>query len=146
MVARGYASLSFLYDAAEYINDLAVPTYIYHLGDFDPSGVNAGEKIEETLRVMAPDADITFERLAVTPEQIADWNLPTRPTKATDTRAKGFGNTSVELDAIQPDQLRGLVQDAIERHLPPEQFQVLKAAELSEREIIAKLVGGLARH
>src|SRR5262249_51853958 len=31
MVARGYASLSFLHSAAEYINDLSVPTYIYHL-------------------------------------------------------------------------------------------------------------------
>src|SRR6266508_1702064 len=31
MVARGYASLSFLYNAAEYINSLDVPAYIYHL-------------------------------------------------------------------------------------------------------------------
>ena len=81
MVARGYASLSFLHSAAEYINDLDVPTYIYHLGDFDPSGVNAGEKIEETLRELAPDAEIIFERIAVTPQQIAKWDLPTRPTK-----------------------------------------------------------------
>jgi hypothetical protein len=66
MVARGYASLSFLHCAAE-----AIPAYIYHLGDFDPSGVNAGEKIEETLRELAPHAEIHFERLAVTPEQIA---------------------------------------------------------------------------
>ena len=50
MVARGYASLSFLHSAAEAIGDLEVPAFIYHLGDFDPSGVNAGEKIEETLR------------------------------------------------------------------------------------------------
>src|SRR5262252_8771360 len=106
MVARGYASLSFLHSAAEYINDLDVPAYIYHLGDFDPSGVNAGEKIEETLRELAPDAAITFERLAVTAEQIAEWNLPTRPTKASDTRAKNFGSAiSVELDAIEPNQL-----------------------------------------
>ena len=55
MVARGYASLSFLHSAAEYIGSLDVPAYIYHLGDFDPSGVNAGEKIEQTLREMAPD-------------------------------------------------------------------------------------------
>ena len=106
MVARGYASLSFLHSAAEYINDLEVPAYIYHLGDFDPSGVNAGEKIEQTLREMAPDADIHFERIAVTPEQIAHWNLPTRPTKATRHRAKGFGDISVELDAIEPGTLR----------------------------------------
>ena len=143
MVARGYASLSFLHSAAEYINDLDVPTYIYHLGDFDPSGVNAGEKIEETLREMAPDADIYFERIAVTAEQIAEWNLPTRPTKASDTRSKGFGNISVELDAIGSNALRALVQETIEQHLSPHQFAVLKAAEQSEREVISRLVGGI---
>jgi len=143
MVARGYASLSFLYSAAEYINELAVPAYIYHLGDFDPSGVNAGEKIEETLRELAPDAEIYFERIAVTPEQIERWDLPTRPTKASDTRAKGFGNISVELDAIEPNRLRQIVRRAIEQHLPRHQFEVLKAAEESEREIISRLVGNI---
>src|SRR5262245_14626203 len=142
MVARGYASLSFLHSAADYINRLSVPTYIYHLGDFDPSGVNAGEKIEETLRELAPDAEIYFERIAVTPEQIADWDLPTRPTKASDTRSRSFSSAiSVELDAIEPNRLRALVQHATERNLPLEQFAVLKAAEESEREIIARLVG-----
>src|SRR5262249_47928886 len=105
MSARGYASLSFLHSAAEYINSLDVTAYIYHLGDFDPSGVNASEKIEETLRELAPDAEIAFERIAVTPGQTRRWSLPTRPTKKTDTRAKSFGEISVELDAIAPDDL-----------------------------------------
>jgi hypothetical protein len=143
MVARGYASLSFLHSAAEHINTLDVPVYLYHLGDFDPSGVNAGEKIEETLRKMAPDAEITFERIAVTPDQIREWALPTRPTKSSDTRAKGFGDISVELDAIEPDKLRTLVEAAIDRHLPQRQFEVLKAAEESERTLIRRLVSGL---
>jgi hypothetical protein len=143
MVARGYASLSFLHSAAEHINGLEVPVYIYHLGDFDPSGVNAGEKIEETLREMAPAAEIHFERLGVTPEQIEAWRLPTRPTKTSDSRAKGFGEISVELDAIEPDKLRALVEDAIEDHLPRHQFNVLKAAEASERTLIRQLVDGL---
>jgi hypothetical protein len=141
MVARGYASLSFLHTAAEYIGAISVPTYIYHLGDFDPSGVNAGQKIEQTIREMAPEAEVHFERLAVRPEQIKAWNLPTRPTKTTDSRAKGFGSVSVELDAIHPDYLRQLVQSAIERHLPAEEFRVLKAAEESERTLIKGLVG-----
>jgi hypothetical protein len=145
MVARGYASLSFLHSAAEYINSLAVPAYIYHFGDFDPSGVNAGEKIEETLRELAPDAEIVFERIAVTPAQIDEWDLPTRPTKTSDTRAKAFGsNLSVELDAIEPNQLRAIVQEAIEQHLPSDQFEVLKAAEESERKIISRLVRKVA--
>jgi hypothetical protein len=133
MVARGYASLSFLHSAAEHINSLDVPVYIYHLGDYDPSGVNAGEKIEETLRELAPGAEIHFERLAVTEQQIADWDLPTRPTKQSDSRAKNHGDISVELDAIEPGRLRQLVSEAIELHLPKEQFEILKAAEQSER-------------
>jgi len=141
MVARGYASLSFLHSAAEYINELEVPTYIYHFGDFDPSGVNAAEKIEQTLREMAPAAQIHFERVAVTPPQIEMWNLPTRPTKASDSRSKGFGDISVELDAIPPHGLRALVKMVIEEHLPRHQFDVLKIAEASEREIIKRLVG-----
>jgi hypothetical protein len=72
MVARGYASLSFLYDAAENIGDRGVPAYIYHFGDFDPSGVNAGEKIEQTLRELAPDAEIYFEPKAVRDQAHAD--------------------------------------------------------------------------
>jgi hypothetical protein len=145
MVARGYASLSFLHGAAEYIASLDVPTHIYHFGDYDPSGVNAGEKIEETLRELAPDADITFERIAVTPEQIRAWNLPTRPTKQSDSRAKRFGDAeSVELDAIEPGRLRALVEAAIERHLPPDQLEVLEAAEESERAVLRGMIARLS--
>ena len=114
MVARGYASLSFLHNAAEYMASLYVPVFVYHLGDFDPSGVNGGEKIEQTLRELAPAAGITFQRIAVTKEQIENWSLPTRPTKASDTRSKGFGDISVELDAIAPDDLRQLVARVIQ--------------------------------
>ena len=145
MVSRGYASLSFLHSAAECINNLFLPAYIYHLGDFDPSGVNAGEKIEETLKEMAPDAEIYFERLAVTEEQISAWNLPPRPTKTTDTRSKNFGSISVELDAIEPNTLRFIVRQAIELHLPKHQYQVLKAAEESERKLIKRLVAKVSR-
>jgi hypothetical protein len=143
MVARGYASLSFLHSAAEYINTLDVPVYIYHLGDFDPSGVNAGEKIEQTLKEMAPSADIHFERIAVNPDQIAAWGLPTRPTKKSDSRSKGFGDISVELDAIEPNRLRVIVRETIERHLPPDQLRILKVAEESERRVIRELVGAI---
>lgn len=140
MVARGYASLSFLHSAAKHIQELDVPTYIYHLGDYDPSGVNAANKIEETLREMAPNAEIYFQRLAVLPEQISEWNLPTRPTKASDSRAKTFeSHLSVELDAIEPGMLRELVDNAIAHHVNPEELRVLQVAEESEREFLATL-------
>jgi hypothetical protein len=141
MVARGYASLTFLHEAATYMATLDVPTYVYQLGDYDPSGVDAARNIDERLREMAPDAEIYFERLAVMPEQIRDLKLPTRPTKTTDSRSKGFGAISVELDAIAPDDLRDLVQDALERHIPREELAVIRTAEESERALLRGLVG-----
>ncbi len=146
MVARGYASLSFLHSAAEAIAELDVPAYIFHLGDYDPSGVNAAEKIEQTLRELAPNAEIHFERIGVTQYQIENLKLPTRPTKQSDSRAKGFGDISVELDAIPPDWLRSLVRVCIEEHLPQDQLRVLKVAEESERAILSKMVSGLRGH
>lgn len=136
MVARGFSSISFLHSAAENIKALEKPAYIYHLGDRDPSGVCAGEKIEETLRTFAPDAEVHFQRLAVLPEQITAWNLPTRPTKTTDSRAKNFAGDSVELDAVHPHVLRALVEKEILRHLPEHQMSVLNIAEDSERQIL----------
>ncbi len=111
MVARGYASVEFLHSAAEYINELDVPAYIYHLGDFDPSGVNAGEKIEETLRELAPerrDQFRTHRRHARADRGVGSADPPDQDIRQ--PRAKGFGDISVELDAIEPGTLRGLVR------------------------------------
>lgn len=138
MVSRGYSGLSFLHSAAEAMAEQDRPCFVYHFGDFDPSGVNAAEKIEETLRELAPVADITFERAAVTPEMIKAWDLPSRPTKASDTRSKNWtGGDSVELDAIEPDMLRALVRECIEEHVDHDQLAKLKVAEASEREALA---------
>jgi hypothetical protein len=139
MVARGYSSISFLHSAAKAIEANGKPAYIYHFGDLDPSGVDAARDIEAKLRRYAPDAEIHFERPAVTREQVELWNLPTRPTKQTDTRAKKFGSAvSVELDAIPARQLRELVRGCIERHVDQHQLKILKVFEESERELLKK--------
>jgi hypothetical protein len=138
MTARGYSSLSFLHSAAEAIQDKGKPAYIYHFGDLDPSGVDAARDIETKLRRYAPVAEIHFERPAVTRAQADEWNLPTRPTKQTDTRAKKFQGTSVELDAIPARRLRELVRECIERHVDHQQLELLRTAEASEREMLDK--------
>ena len=138
MVAKGYASISFLHSAATAILSKGKPAHIYHFGDLDPSGVDAARDIEAKLRRYAPGAEIHFERPAVTRDQVEQWSLPTRPTKTTDTRAKKFVGTSVELDAIPASKLRDLVRGCIERHIDKEQLAVLRAAEQSERETLAR--------
>jgi hypothetical protein len=137
MVAKGYASLSFLHSAAMAIQAKGKPAYIFHFGDLDPSGVDAARDIEAKLRRYAPGAEIHFARPAVTREQVEQWNLPTRPTKMSDTRAKKFGSpTSVELDAIPARRLRELVRECIEHHVDQHQLKILRAAEESERELL----------
>ena len=48
---------------------------------------------------------------------------------------------SVELDAIDPNKLRELVEEVIVRHLPAHQYEILIAAEKSERTLFQGLAG-----
>jgi hypothetical protein len=141
MVVRGYGSLSFINDAAQALANEWRDVYVYHLGDHDPSGVNAAENIEETLKELAPTTEIHFERLAVTLAQMRKWRLPTRETKSSDPRAAQFGDLpSVELDAIAPNQLRKLVEDAILKHMSRDQYDELMEQEEAERKQIREFV------
>lgn len=148
MVTRGYPSLSYLHEAAEAIADRRKPTFIYYFGDHDPSGVDIARNVESRLRQFADEyTEITFERVAVRPEQIEAWHLPTRPTKKTDTRSRGFEGESVEVDAIPSADLRSLCRQAIEQHLDLDAMRMLEVAEESERTIltrIAETMGGQA--
>lgn len=146
MVARGFSSLSFLHSTACALTACGKPAYVYHLGDHDPSGVDAARNIERRLREFAPEIEIHFERLAVTPSQIDMWGLPWRPTKKSDSRAKKFGfQESTELDAIHPDVLRDLVGLAIQQHLPVGHLADVRAIESEERRALRAIASEGAR-
>jgi hypothetical protein len=79
---------------------------------------------------------------AVTPDQIDEWKLPTRPTKTEadgNRHAKHFNGDSVELDAIPIDKLHDLIIEVIFRHLDPHQLRILREAEASEQELLNAL-------
>jgi hypothetical protein len=145
MISRGYSSETFLNETAEEINTQGRDAVIYQLGDHDPSGVDAWRDIQQKLRgFVDDDIDLVFERIAVTPEQIISLNLPTRPTKQSDSRAAKFAGESVEVDAIPSPTLRDLVREAIEQWLDPEHLRITRAAEASERQALklnAELAG-----
>jgi hypothetical protein len=67
MVARGFASLSFLHSSAETIRYEDSPTTIFHLGDYDPSGQQAARSIRDSLFGMSGRDDLEFIQLAVMP-------------------------------------------------------------------------------
>ena len=137
---RGYASLSFLYETAKEIEECGKPTTIYYFGDHGPSGQNIFQTIQRELQKLAPTIDIYFQKLAVTYEQIERWNLPTRPTKRTDSRSKNFKGNSVEVEAIEPEMLRRLCRDAIEFHIPEGHLERMKMIEAEKRGDILSLV------
>lgn len=145
MVTRGYPSLSFIHSAAEVIRNQDKPVYLYYFGDHDPSGVDIPRTVEEGIRELAPDVDLHFERVAVTVEQIDEYQLPTRPTKKTDSRSKSFEGESVEVDAIEPDQLRELCEQIIVQHVDQNVLKRMKTVEEAERDTLALLPSILSR-
>ena len=112
---------------------------MYYFGDYDPSGVDIPRNVEQRLRTFAPEVEIHFERVAVTPAQIVSLGLPTRSTKRQDTRSKGFLGESVEVDAIPPHLLRALVRERIEQHIDAAALERLERIEVEERETLVAL-------
>ena len=173
MVTRGFPSLSFTYAAAEAVYARSLRgqrTRVLYFGDRDPSGLAIDVSIVQGIgqgldAIIGRDPTygefeerdelggyfeaifhdhVDFERVAVTREQIEDWDLPTRPTKQT-THSPDFEGDSVELDAIMPDELKSLVRGAIEQHVDSHRLAVLLEYEHSEREqieTIATMVDG----
>jgi hypothetical protein len=145
MVARGYASETFCYEAIAAREGDDRPYYVYYLGDFDRSGRDAARALEEKLTRFAEEdgIEVIFEQIAVTLDQIAKWNLPTRKPKRESKADKKWSYLfACELDAISPDRVRELVDRAIVNHVDMKQLKVLKAAEESERELLNALGKG----
>lgn len=136
MVTRGYPSISFLYEAAEEILDQDNDVHLYYFGDYDPSGVHIPQNIRQRLEEFG--AHFEFTRVAITPEIIEDYDLPTRPTKRSDTRARSFTGESVELDALPPAVLREMVENCIIEHVDGEALEKTQIAERSERELLSR--------
>src|SRR5262245_31514163 len=102
MVSRGMPSLTFLHGTAVEVRRAArngKQTSTYQFGDRDPSGVLIPQTIERRLNEMCERFDCPepiIERVALTAEQIAEFNLPTRPTKRVgNSHANGFDGDSV---------------------------------------------------
>ena len=141
MVSRGMPSLTFLHGTAQETHKAFAAgksTFIYQFGDHDPSGVLIPQTIQRRLDEMCEQLGCEppiIERVALTEDMIATYNLPTRPTKREGNRhAAGFAGNSVELDALPPRALRDLVQEVIEDHISEHELKVLRVAEESERE------------
>ena len=142
MVARGFSSETFLYESARNIEAQRKPIHIYLLTDHDPSGLASAEHTGRRLKAFLASHPHPVEarRVAVTKRQIADMNLPTRPTKTTDSRSRTFAGESVELDAIPAPRLRAIVRWCIERHINQGVLERTRDTERHERATLEAIV------
>lgn len=139
----GFASITFAYEAAQTINNRThngvFPAEVLFIGDYDPAGVLIDKALEAELRKhIRPSVDLRFRRLGITSEQIARYDLPTRPRKASDKRSLHIQDV-VEAEAMPAGTLRQLLRDAVESFLPPGALHAAKVAEESERAAILDL-------
>lgn len=141
MITRGFASESIVQSLAEDTKRSDKPRIILSLNDYDPSGALMLNDIVQRALHYAPDAHFHTEQVALTKAQVAEYDLPTRPTKGVadgNRHAKSFADeNSVELDAMDPDTLRELLKDAIEAHIDADALAVMSVAEESECKALA---------
>jgi hypothetical protein len=113
----GFDSVTVKHGAAQRIAWREVPTAVLHLGDHDPSGLSILDSAAEDISAFAIElgaaAPPTFARLGVTAEQIARYQLPSAPQKATDRRGEHMQRT-VQAEAMSPTQLTTEVRTGLE--------------------------------
>ena len=140
MPSGGYPSATFLFNAGAALAQTDWPNHIFYFGDYDPSGRDITRHVEKELRAFAPEAEIHFESVAVTKKQIRKWKLPSNPIKKTDTRSKGFKGRAVEIEAIEPENLRSLCEECITKHIDDHALAQLRLAEDAERQTLTTIL------
>lgn len=116
---KGYSSSTAMYDAGQRYLESSPNRglHLIYLGDHDPSGIDMTRDIKERMYLYGQQIDIEVTRLALNMDQVKKWNPPENPAKETDSRFTGYrdiyGESSWELDAVEPRTLARLV----ERHI-----------------------------
>jgi hypothetical protein len=138
MALRGYSSQTFVDKVVKATRDDGRPAVLIYGGDHDPSG-------EDIQRDFAERTNCFDEiiRIALTPEQVVEHNLPEFPGKAADARAGTFVKkhgklVQVELDALPPDVLKDCYMDAFMSFFNPDAYEESMSLENMETdEVIA---------
>jgi hypothetical protein len=147
---KGYVSQSEMYDAAkryiEYIENNQ-DIYILHLGDHDPSGIDMTRDITDRTGLFLGDysyaSKFGIHRLALNYDQIEQYNPPPNPAKNTDTRfieyQRQFGDSSWELDALEPAVIAQLIEDNILNLRDESIWEESIQGENHQKEILDKI-------
>jgi hypothetical protein len=134
---KGYPSLTFLNEATLRFKEAEeagkIPIIIY-FGDYDPSGEDIPRSIKENIIKLGCES-IEVRRVALMEDQVIAWQLPPAPVKEGDSRTANWnGLGQVELDAVKPEKLQKLCQEAIDTIFDRNLYGELNEQEETERE------------
>ena len=143
----GFSSMTFVHEAAMQHNnsDDARPLKIFYIGDYDPAGLLIDRSLEGELRNhLNPDIEMDFLRIGITPAQIREYDLPSKPRKKSEKRLPNMKMT-VEAEAMPARQMREILSAHVEALLPENALHVAKIAEESERQQLEYMAEMLSR-
>jgi hypothetical protein len=142
-VMHGFTSATEVYDACNNGVD-GRPLVALYIGDWDPSGLCMSEQ-DLPARIKEYGGDhIELRRIALTPELTRSLPSFSAETKTKDTRYKWFkknyGDQCWELDAMDPRDLRTLVETEINALIDRELWGHQEAHEAREKKSIESLL------
>lgn len=133
---RGYSSQSESWRAGQRFQaygDCGQDVKVIHLGDHDPSGIDMTRDNSDRLNMFSVNASVEVIRIALNMDQVKQYNPPPNPAKLTDTRATDyinkFGESSWELDALDPKVIDGLISKQIEKYIDKDRWNAVKKRE-----------------
>jgi len=141
VATRGFPSITLRYESGIALQRVGKPATIFYFGDHDASGQAISANLEDELRMHG--ADVTVQRMALNPDQVQSYALPTRPGKRSDSRhakfEREFGDASVELDALPPNVLTQMVRESIASVIDLDQWKEAMKIEALERRTLESI-------
>jgi len=153
--SRGYNSWTEIWEASQRVvkrwSEDGQPTTILYLSDHDPSGMDLTRDTKDKLEGLVgahlnnEDVDDVLEvkRIALTQDQIDEYDPPPQPAKQSDARFIRYVNEtgldeSWELDALEPSVMRELIQSEIDQLKDQKRWDKDTAEEVKIRKLLAK--------
>jgi hypothetical protein len=135
----GYSSQTYKDEVAAHANGDGRPAILLYAGDLDPSGEDIDRDFIERTGCWSQ-----VIRIALSWEQVEEYQLPAAPGKDTDSRAARFIERhgqlmQVELDALEPGDLRALYQGAIDQYWDTSAYQAALEREAEDQELLARI-------
>ena len=156
--SKGYSSWTFLKKAFDRIADATEEQHqkviLLYFGDFDPSGVDIERFLTDAMFWFGIDVEV--KRIAITKDQVTQYNLPSVPEDASeiaklqrDPRYKTWehGLFRVELDALLafvPDEFERIIKGSVQQYFDEDIYETVqeeeRQAKLKVKETIMKLL------